>query len=59
MFTSFTSTKKQKVLRGYKKYFLSTHKKKKRIRSREGSNVNSQTDLSKIRKFSADLSDFG
>lgn len=59
MFTMFTSTKKQKVLRGYKKYFLSTHKKKKRTRSREGSNVNSKTDLSKYRKFSADLSNFG
>lgn len=59
MFKMFTSTKKQKVLRGYKKYFLSTHKRKKRTRSREGSNVNSKTDLSKCRKFSADLSDFG
>ena len=59
MFKMFTSTKKQKVLRGYKKYFLSTHKRKKRTRSREGGNVNSQTDLSKYKKFSADLSDFG
>ncbi len=59
MFTTFTSTKKQKVLRGYKKYFLSTHKRKKRIHSKENSNVNSKTDLSKYRKFSADLSDFG
>ena len=59
MFTTFTSTKKQKVLRGYKKYFLSTHKRKKRTRSREGSNVNSKTDLSKYKKISADLSDFG
>ena len=59
MFTMFTSTKKQKVLRGYKKYFISTHKRKKRTRSREGSNVNSKTDLFKCRKFSADLSDFG
>lgn len=59
MFTMFTSTKKQKILRGYKKYFLSTHKKRKRTRSRISSNVNSKTDLSKSKKFSANLSDFG
>lgn len=59
MFTSFTSTKKQKVLRGYKKYFLSTHKRHPRHVCSENSNVNSKTDLSKYKKFSADLSDFG
>ena len=59
MFTMFTSSKEEKVLQGQKQYYLSNNEPKPRRTNREGSNVNSKTDLSKYRKFSADLSDFG
>lgn len=60
MFTMFTSTPAEKVLKGQKKYYLlPAYKKPKRPVSRENSNINSKADLSKCRKFSADLSDFG
>lgn len=59
MFTMFTSTKKQKVLLGYKKYFISTHKRKHRSIPRVNGNVNSKTNLKSCPKFSADLSMFG
>jgi len=61
MFTMFTSTKQEKVLRGQKKYYLANNVnvQDKRPVACENSNVNSKTDLSKYKKFSADLSDFG
>lgn len=61
MFTMFTSTKQEKVLRGQKKYYLSNNVNVRSTRpvARENGNVDSKADLSKCRKFSADLSDFG
>ena len=59
MFTMFTSSKKEKVLKGQKQYYLSNNEPKPCRTNREGSNVDSKTDLSKYKKFSADLSDFG
>lgn len=61
MFTMFTSTKQEKVLRGQKKYYLANNVnvQGKRPVACENSNVDSKTDLSKYKKFSADLSNFG
>lgn len=61
MFTMFTSTKQEKVLRGQKKYYLANNinVQGKRPIARENGNVDSKTDLTKYRKFSADLSNFG
>lgn len=59
MFTMFTSTKKEKILRGQKRYFLIPYEKKNRTQSRENGNINSKANLKKCRKTSVDMSVFG
>lgn len=59
MFTMFTSTKKEKVCRGQKKYYLLPYEKTKRSKSPENSPINSKKDLSKCRKTNIDMPLFG
>ena len=58
MFKYFTSTKRQKVLRGQKNSYLIPKDRKKPRKSTENSAVESR-DLSKYNEIKADMSPFG
>lgn len=59
MFTMFTSTKKEKIMKGQKRYFLLPYEKKGRTVSLENGNINSKVNLKNCRKTSVDMSIFG
>lgn len=59
MFTMFTSTKKEGIMKGQKRYWLLPYEKTKRSKSCENSPINSKNDLSMCRKTNIDMSKFG
>ena len=59
MFTMFTSTKKEGIMKGQKRYHLLPYEKPKRSKRCENSPINSEKDLSKCRKTNFDMSKFG
>lgn len=59
MFTMFTSTKNEKIMKGQKRYHLLPYEKKGRATSRENGNINSKANLKNCRKTSVDMSIFG
>ena len=59
MLTMFASPRKEKVLRGQKRYSPIPSGKKRHTVVRENGNINSKVNLKNCRKTSVDMTPFG